>query len=277
MWKKQVDPTYTKELRYGVGSSPVLTGDAVVVVRDKEYGEVERDTGWIGAFHRETGEEMWRQTWQDNCCSYVTPVVNVREGRTEIVLAHSAKITGYDAETGEITWNHLYEMLQPVASPIAEDDVVCYMGGAHNDRGNICLRIKGFGPEAKVEQLWFVPRAAPESASPVLFEGALWAVNEAGVLLMYDYATGELLRQRRLEGGNISAPRSRSPAAISTSTTPRASPPWSSRPPTRRASTSSPTTTSATTATTPRRPSPAAACCCATYKHLYCIEKETQA
>ena len=203
IWKKQVDPTYTKELRYGVGSSPVLTGNAVVVVRDKEYGEEERDIGWIGAFDRKTGEELWRRQWKDNCCSYATPLVHVREGQTEVVLAHSGKISAYAAATGEQTWTHEYEMLQPVSSPVAENGVVCFMGGAHRDRGNLCLKITGVGPTAQVEQLWFVPRAAPESASPVLFDGSLWAINEAGMLMMYDFKTGELNRQRRIEEGQF--------------------------------------------------------------------------
>jgi outer membrane protein assembly factor BamB len=200
VWKKQVDPTYTKELRYGVGSSPVLAGKAVVVARDKEYGEVERDIGWLGAFDRKTGEELWRLQWKDNCCSYATPVVHVREGRTEVIFAHTGKMSGYDAETGKEVWTHEYHMLQPVSSPLADGNVVCYMGGAHNDRGNVCIRITGRAPDAKVEELWLVPRAAPESASPVLFEGALWAVNEAGVLMMYDFENGDLLVQKRLEG-----------------------------------------------------------------------------
>lgn len=200
LWKKEVDPDYMKEIRYGVGSSPILTDKAVIVVRDKEFGEIERDTGWMGAFDRKTGEELWRVTWKDNCCSYVTPLVNRREGFTEIFLPHTAKMTGYDADTGEVTWNHLYPMLQPVGSGIAQGNVYCYMGGAHLDRGNMCVKVTGRGPEAKVEQLWFVPNTAPESASPVLFDGALWAVNEAGVLMMYDFATGKLLERKRLEG-----------------------------------------------------------------------------
>ena len=200
VWSKEVDPGYKDEIRYGVGASPVLTEKAVIVMRDKEFGELERDTGWMGAFDRKTGAELWRVEWKDNCCSYATPIVHRREGFTEIFLPHTAKMTGYDAETGEVTWNHLYPMYQPVGSGIAQGDVYCYMGGAHLDRGNVCARVTGRGPEAKVEQLWHVPNTAPESASPVYFEGALWAVNEAGVLMMYDFATGKLIERKRLEG-----------------------------------------------------------------------------
>lgn len=200
IWKTQVDPGYSKDLRYGVGTSPVLTDKAVVVMRDKEYGVVERDTGWIGAFDRKTGKELWRTKWQDNCCSYTTPLVHERDGKVEILNAHAGKFSGYDPETGKELWNFEHAMLQPVSGLVAEGNVICYLGGAHLNRGNVCARISGHGDQLKKEELWYAPGAGPESASPILYKGKIYSMLENGVVTMWDMMTGAFLHQARVEG-----------------------------------------------------------------------------
>lgn len=199
IWQKEVDPGYVEHLRYGVGSSPTLVGKAVVVIRDKEYGVVEKDTGWLGAFDRKTGEELWRVEWQETCCSYTTPLIHEREGQVEIIVAHSGRITAYDPENGARLWSHEHPMLQVVSSLLAEKDLVCYLGGADHDRGNLCLRVQGRGATAKVEQLWFVP-TGPEASSPVMIGNNIFTLSDNGVVRMFDRNTGEILKIDRLAG-----------------------------------------------------------------------------
>jgi outer membrane protein assembly factor BamB len=199
IWQKEVDPGYVEHLRYGVGSSPVLVGEAVVVIRDKEYGVVERDTGWLGAFDRKTGEELWRVNWQETCCSYSTPLVHEREGKPEIIVAHSGRLTAYDPENGERLWSFEHPMLQVVSSLLAEKDLVCYLGGADHDRGSLCIRVKGRGAEAKTEELWFLPHG-PEASSPVMIGENIFTLADNGVVRMIDRQTGEIRKIDRLEG-----------------------------------------------------------------------------
>lgn len=81
VWQKVVDPKYVKYSRYGAASSPVLAGNAVIVVQDREYGGTE-DVGWMASFDKTTGNELWRNEWVDTCCSYSTPLVTERGGGT---------------------------------------------------------------------------------------------------------------------------------------------------------------------------------------------------
>lgn len=200
IWQKEVDPGYVEHLRYGVGSSPVLVGRAVVVIRDKEYGVVEKDTGWLGAFDRKTGEELWRVKWQETCCSYTTPLIHEREGKPEIIIAHSGRMTAYDPVDGSRVWSHEHPMLQTVSSLLAEKDLVCYLGGADHDRGNVCVRVTGRGETAKVEQLWFLAQNGPEASSPVMIGDNIFTLTDGGVIRMFDRNTGEIRKIERLEG-----------------------------------------------------------------------------
>ncbi len=68
-----------------------------------------------------------------------------KEGKPEIIVAHSGRLTAYDPENGSQAWSHEHPMLQVVSSLLADKDLVCYLGGADHDRGNLCLRVKGRG------------------------------------------------------------------------------------------------------------------------------------
>lgn len=201
VWAKEIDPGYARFAHWGLGSSPVLAGDSIIVVQDQEEPH-DADIGWMAAFDRETGEEIWRQQWDNTCCSYSTPLLWRRPGADEeLIFAYSGKIMAHDPRTGERLWEHLYPMWQLVGGLVAEGDVVCALGGAHNQKGNLCLRVTGPGRSAKVEQLWFEPRRAPETSSAVLYRGRIYSLTQNGIMSCYDPATGKLHWVQRLNSG----------------------------------------------------------------------------
>lgn len=201
VWRQEVDPDYPSFVRYGTASSLVLVDGALIVVQDKEWAETE-DIGWMGAFDAETGEELWRNRWTETCCAYSTPLIWQRGEDTEMVFAHSGVVVGYDPSTGEQLWEYTYPMLQFVASLVVSgEDLLCALGGAHNNRGNLCLRLTGRGKETQLEELWYNRHLAPESASAVLYQGNLYAVTERGAMVSYDPISGDIRWRGRLGKG----------------------------------------------------------------------------
>ena len=230
-WTREVDPEYGRFARYGAASSPLLVGDTVVVVQDQEEAH-DADRGWMGAFDRETGEEVWRRTWDDTCCSYSTPLLWRRPGTgPELLFAYSGMVAAHDPASGERLWRHTHDMWQVVGGLVADGDVVCALGGAHAHKGNVCLRVTGEGAGARVERLWEEPRRAPEVASALIYRGRLYAVTVLGVLSCYDLVSGKLHWVQDLEpgrafrasliagDGKVYAVPSRGPAAVIDATT----------------------------------------------------------
>ena len=197
IWQKEIDPTYAKFTRYGAASSPVLTQKAVIIFQDQEYARTE-DIGWLAAFDRETGEQLWRQEWKNSCCGYSTPLVVDRGSGEEVIVGHTVRVTSYDAGTGEILWNHDYPMRQVVSSPMLDGDLLGVSGGAHNIRGTVFLRLAGSGAETSKEVLWEDTRFAPHTSSPVLYRGLMFAVTDPGIMSCFDAETGELKWKDRL-------------------------------------------------------------------------------
>jgi outer membrane protein assembly factor BamB len=210
VWTKEIDPAYQRYTVYGTASSPILAGRALIVVQDQEQTE-SPDVGWMAAFDRESGKELWRQQWKNTCCSYATPLLWQRPGAgEELLFAYSGALVAHDPQTGKRLWEHPYPMSLIVSGPVVDREIgdkgdqgniACELGGAQNNKGNLCVRVTGPSRSAKVEQLWYEPERAPETASAVLYRGRLYAVTQAGVLSCYDPVTGKLHFAEHLENG----------------------------------------------------------------------------
>lgn len=200
LWDRVVDPKYAELSRYAAASSPVLAGDAVILFQDREWAKTP-DVGWLAAFDRETGEELWRESWDDTCCAYSTPLVVDRGDGLELLLAMSGAVVAYDAESGERLWIAPVRLNQMVGSPVLADDLLLVSGGANNVRNNAGFRLSGAGAATEVEKLWEDPRLAPQNASPVLANGVYFTVTDPGVVTARDPLTGAIHWQHRLQQG----------------------------------------------------------------------------
>ncbi|MCP4201565.1 MAG: PQQ-binding-like beta-propeller repeat protein [bacterium] len=199
LWLREIDADYLEHSRYGTGSSLVLTEDDVIVFQDLELWE--DGAGWIAAFDKKDGERRWITQWDNSCCSYTTPIKVDFAGETEIVVAHARKIISYSAKTGERIWQRDQTVNQPVASPVAEGDLLCAATGAHNVREMGCWRLLFKNDKRRVKALWKDNKMVPATASPLLYNGLFFTVHEKGFVGCYNPETGNRLWRTRLPQG----------------------------------------------------------------------------
>jgi outer membrane protein assembly factor BamB len=84
---------------YGMGASPILVDDVVVLACDQST-----DSYVIGV-SKEDGRVLWRQERPSAISGHCTPVVHhIAEGRDEVLLPGSYLLDAYDARTGERLW-----------------------------------------------------------------------------------------------------------------------------------------------------------------------------
>ncbi|MCP3914142.1 MAG: PQQ-binding-like beta-propeller repeat protein [bacterium] len=84
---------------YGMGASPILVGDAVIVPCDQST------SSFVVALSKHDGKELWRQERPQAISGHCTPVVHTTEaGRDEVLLPGSFLLDAYDAVTGERIW-----------------------------------------------------------------------------------------------------------------------------------------------------------------------------
>jgi outer membrane protein assembly factor BamB len=118
---------------YGMGASPVIVGDVVVLVCDQSVGS------FITAVDKRSGRTRWRVERPEAKSGHSTPVLwRGADGRDQILVAGSFLLTSYDAATGRKLWWVRGLSFEMKSTPVIGGDTIYVNGyGAPvNDPGN---------------------------------------------------------------------------------------------------------------------------------------------
>jgi outer membrane protein assembly factor BamB len=96
LWRKPLGPFNNI---YGMGASPIVVGDIVVLTCDQSTGS------FIAAFDARTGQERWRTPRVEARSGHSTPVVYTPPGgRPQIIVPGSFLLSAYDTRDGARLW-----------------------------------------------------------------------------------------------------------------------------------------------------------------------------
>jgi outer membrane protein assembly factor BamB len=186
MWEAETTKM-NKAGRYGEGSSPVLTGDLVIVLTDHE------GQSSISGFNKHSGKKVWQQE-RDERSSWSTPTVTRVNGRTEVITSASEQIRSYEAATGKLLW--WCEGLTGCAAPSS----VVYGGKAYFTTGFlgqaiIAIELGHEGDLTGTDAVrWTRNRGASNVPTPLAHDGRLYVFEGyRGILSCLDSETGEAL------------------------------------------------------------------------------------
>jgi outer membrane protein assembly factor BamB len=118
---------------YGMGASPIIVGDTVVLVCDQSLDS------HIMAVDKRTGVVRWKVDRPEAKSGHSTPILwRSPEGRDEILVPGSFLLTSYDANTGEKLWWVAGLSFEMKSTPVIHDGTIYANGyGAPvNDPGN---------------------------------------------------------------------------------------------------------------------------------------------
>lgn len=185
------DPTY----QWGPASSPVIAGNLVLVQNDQHAGS------FLGAYDLATGKEVWRST-RDDMPSWATPLV-VRSGDRSMVVTNSpTRIRAHDLATGRELWHFQDGTQVKVPTPVVAGSNVIVTGGyAPSSRPTWAIPLAASGTVAADRLAWTIDRGSPYTSTPLVYDGLLYMVTDAGILSAYDVATGTRIYQERLAAG----------------------------------------------------------------------------
>lgn len=95
LWRRRMGPFNNQ---FGAASSPILAGDRVVLIEDHDTGS------FLATYDKRTGEELWRVERPNFRRNYCSPVLWETKQGTQIVIAGTAHVVGYDLEDGDQRW-----------------------------------------------------------------------------------------------------------------------------------------------------------------------------
>jgi outer membrane protein assembly factor BamB len=203
LWSKKFE-SHPMMMGWGTGSSPVLHGDLVFVQCDNE------EKSYLVAFNKKMGDEVWRKS-RDEKSNWSTPYIWENKVRTELVTCGGTQMRSYDPSTGEILWTLGGQAGRANASPIGDKELLYVGTGGMGFGGGGPLSAVKAGAKGDITPkgdkttsegiAWSVNQAGPKMASPLLYDGCLYVLDQrGGIVLCYDAKTGRQHYKERLTG-----------------------------------------------------------------------------
>jgi len=176
----------------GMASSPIVIGDAVIV-------PVENDSeSYTIGVDANTGRNLWKME-RPKAANWSSPIAwQGADGRTIAVLQSKDGLLGVDPNTGSRLWEYK-DGASTMASSVADKNAIYA-----TSHGITALQPGTSGTEPK--QLWRAEQMNPGTASTVVVDGKIYALNSAGVLNQADLKDGGKGWKLRMTGPFSASP-----------------------------------------------------------------------
>lgn len=109
-------PSYLMD--WGAATSPIVYQDLVIFNQDDDLSP------YLLALDKQTGEVRWKTPRPDMLAGYAVPVLCEAEGRTDIVVAGTGRLKGYDPATGRERWTCNTLLRTVMTTPVVRGDVI---------------------------------------------------------------------------------------------------------------------------------------------------------
>ena len=202
-WTYTIDPQ-PRYLDFGTAASPVVHEGRVYVLDDNEK------RSFLAALDARTGKEIWKtpRTGLGRILSgWSSPFVWVNARRTEIVTIGPQLAISYGLDGKEL-WR-LKGLTQANPTPTEGDGLLFIGTGSQGEANRPLFAIRpGASGDISLPQgatssefvAWFQPRASAYTSSPLVFGGRVYAVNDTGILQVFDATSGKELYKARVGG-----------------------------------------------------------------------------
>jgi outer membrane protein assembly factor BamB len=199
----------------GPGSSVILFEDLVILTFDGI------DVQYLAALDKNTGKTVWKTDrstkWDDlddqgkpvregdYRKAFSTPLVIDAGGGRQLISAGSKALFSYDPRTGKELWTVRHTAHTAVLCPVFGRGIVVFCTGLGKPElwG---VRPDGRGDVTATRVAWKMEKGAPKTPSPIIVGDLLYTVNDEGMGMCLEVATGKEVWRERIGGSFIASP-----------------------------------------------------------------------
>jgi len=188
IWHTKIG-TGSGQMRWGSGSSPVLTGNVLVINATDEAKAI------IG-LDKTTGEELWKNEGVENV--WGTPLVAGEGEDQAVIVSLPYEIWAMNPKSGKLKWYSTNGVQDRAvsSSPMLADDFIVSMGGRSNSA--VAIRLGGTkGADVTQTHTLWQGKAVARIITPILYQGHIYAVSR-GIATCVDAKTGKEVYKERL-------------------------------------------------------------------------------
>jgi outer membrane protein assembly factor BamB len=191
LWQKDFGVKLRMDNGWGEGTAPTLYDDRLILHFDN------LDGGFLVMLDPATGREIWRVARTERY-NWAAPFVATHDGARQVVV-NGETTRGYDFETGRLLWEAEGLGENSVPQMVQHGDLVYAMSG-HTIKLLMAIRLGRSGVLTGTDAIaWSTARGVSYTPSPLLHDGRLYVVSDAGFVSSLDAGTGKpAYQQRRL-------------------------------------------------------------------------------
>lgn len=182
----------------GYGSSPLIYGETVILLSDNQEEPA------LVALARSDGHVVW-QTERPHSDNSGSPIIGRIAERDQLLINGARALNSYDPATGRELW-HFTHGCDVAANTIAFDKECVYASGNVPEKIVVGVRADGGGDVTDTHVLWNLNRSNPYVPSPLVVGDRLITVLDNGTVFCRDAKTGEELWKGRLSGNFFASP-----------------------------------------------------------------------
>lgn len=184
----------------GMAASPILWRDLLLLPMEN-VGE-----SFAAGLDKLTGQNRWKVP-RPRDINWPTPLLVERDGQAEVLFQAPQELAAYDPATGQKRWAYTGEGMSSVPSLAAAGRLLILSGGVALRLPAATASLDRGKPETTPQVAWKSTKLRPAYASPLVYEGRLYAVNNSAILLnCTDLQSGNVLWQQRVKGPFSASP-----------------------------------------------------------------------
>jgi len=207
VWKNQEVEFFSL---HGLGASPVLAGDQLIMPFDGSSKEENR-VGWkvpwknavVLSLDTASGSVRWKGKRGESRVGHVTPIL--LDNDTQLVTAAGDRVQGFDVRTGERIWS-IYSQGEGVTpSPVIGAGLLLTSSGFEAPTIR-AIRLGGKGDVTETHVAWEQTQGVPVLASPLYVDPYLYTITRDNILHCLAATTGKIVWKQRLSGVHSASP-----------------------------------------------------------------------
>lgn len=184
--------------QHGLGSSPVLHGDLLIMAFDGSSNGENKRVGWqipwdqsfLLAFDKRSGEVRWKAMRGQSRIAHVTPNIMKHDGREILVSGAGDVVQGFNLENGEQLWS-VYSQGEGVVPSVVTGGGLVYTVSGFEKPTIRAIKPPAGGKDAAIA--WEQKKGVPMIPSLLYVDQHLYGVTEGGVAICLKADTGEIV------------------------------------------------------------------------------------
>jgi len=194
----------------GAGGSPVLYRDRLLLTCDgidAQYGvALDANTGKLAWRKNRSATERLAKVSAESRKCFSTPLIVNSGGRDQSIVNGAERLYAQDPLTGDELW-HVDFTGYSNATMAVSDGKMLVFNTAFNTSSVWAMRLEGAKGDVTASHVaWKVKFPSLSQSSPILLDGRVYVVNDAGILLCLDLATGKEIYKERIGADFAASP-----------------------------------------------------------------------